>query len=92
MLLARLTDPEGKAPARPHTELATIATRRGPARATAPDLLCSPGGTRLAWDGADTLQGEASPPRVIGVRWPEGRSASARVSGGASLRPAGTAG
>ena len=42
MLLARLTDPEGKAPARPHTELATIATRRGPARATAPDLLCPP--------------------------------------------------
>ena len=40
MLMARLTDPEGKAPARPQTELATIATRRGPARATAPDLLC----------------------------------------------------
>jgi alpha-glucosidase (family GH31 glycosyl hydrolase) len=58
----------------------------GPGSATLAD------GTRLAWDGADTLRVEASPPRTIRARWPDGRSASARVSGGASLRPAGTAG
>jgi sulfoquinovosidase len=58
----------------------------GPGSATLAD------GTRLAWDGADTLRVEASPARTIRARWPDGRSASARVSGGASLRPAGTAG
>ena len=45
-------------------------------------------GTRLSWDGADTLRVEDSPiARIIGVRWPDGRTASARVSGAVILGP-----